>query len=51
MRGKLQTSENDLVAVAVNRSQWCLFLPPPLSNKIFYFYIVFDGFAMGVRGP
>jgi len=31
--------------------QQCLFLPPPLSNKVIYFYIVFNGLALGERGP
>jgi len=30
--------------------QGCLFLVPLHFNKIFYFYIVFDGLAMGVWG-
>jgi len=34
--------------VPVQGSQRCLFLPPPLSNKIFSFYIiVFNGLALG----
>jgi hypothetical protein len=31
--------------------QRCLFLFSLLSNKIVYFYIVFDGLALGERGP
>jgi len=30
--------------------QQCLFLVPWHFNKIFYFYIICNGFAMGERG-
>jgi len=37
--------------VPVQGSQRCSFLFSPLSNKIVYFYIVFDGLALGEWGP
>jgi len=37
-------------AVPVGALQLCLFLVPPHFNKIFYFYIICNGLAMGMQG-
>jgi len=42
------TSQRD--SVTVHPSQRRSFLPPPLSNKIVYLYIVFNGDPLGERG-